>query len=585
MKILRGIPASPGIAIGKAFLFKEGEIPYERKTLLQEEVPLELERFKKAVENVAKDLKEIREDVVKKLGESHARLIDAHNLILKDESFFEKTIEKIKKERRGAEEVFHENVQKVLDAFSSMKESPMKERSQDIRDVSRRVLSFLTQSKTRRAKGIDQEGIVVAENLFPTHTARLSLEKTMGFACDFGGKTSHTSILARAIGIPAVVGLETVLENTRNGSFLIVDGRSGIVVVNPDESTLRRYEKEKKRYKEFQKDLLELKDLPATTLDGRTIDLSVNIDYPEEVKEAKKRGAEGVGIFRTEYLFQGDQPPDEKRQIKTYGSVIRQFSGSVILRTFDLRGDKLPHPHDRFVEENPILGLQSIRYSLIEKEVFKTQLRAILQTSTLGNVKLMFPMISTLEELLQAKEILKEVKKELHSEGIPFDEEMETGMMIEVPSAALNAAHFAREVSFFSIGTNDLTQYTLAVDRTNDRVAYLYDHLHPTVLALIQKVIEEGHARHIWVGVCGEMAGDLLAVPILLGLGIDELSTEPLSLLGVKQIIRGLSMEEAKRMAHEVLKFSTAGEVRRYMREEVGKRFPDLVEVLVEPQE
>lgn len=589
MKILRGIPASPGIAIGKAILFREGSLEkedLEKKILRREEVPLEVERFKKVVEKVARDLKEIRRDVFQKLGESHARLIDAHTLILKDQAFFDETIRRIRKERRGAQEIFHENVEKVMNVFSSMRESAIKERAQDIQDVSRRVLSLLRKNpKSPKEKNRDEEGIVVAENLLPTQTTRFSLEKLKGIACNFGGKTSHVSILARAMGIPAVVGLKSVIEYARNGELLIVDGRSGIVTVNPNESTLRRYEKEQARYKEFQKDLLELKNLPPVTLDGRTIDLSVNIDYPEEVEEAIRQGAEGVGIFRTEFLYRGEKPPTLAGQIEIYRSVIRKFPGSVILRTFDFRGDKLPNPSERFLEDNPLLGFQSIRYSLKENEIFKKQLRAFLEASSSGNVKIMFPMIATLEELRQAKEILNGVQGELKKEGVSFDEKLEVGMMVEIPSAALTASHLAKEVSFFSIGTNDLTQYTLAVDRGNERVAYLYDHLHPAVLALIQKVIEDGHAHHIWVGVCGEMAGDLFAVPLLLGLGIDELSTEPLSLLSVKQIIRGLSMEEAKRMAHDALHFSTAGEVRKFMREEVGRRFPDLVEVLVEPQE
>jgi len=586
--ILRGIPASPGIAIGKAILFREGNLQKEeiRKRVLQrKEVTGEVERFRRAVEKVARDLKKIREDVFQNLGESHARLIDAHSLILKDQALFDETIQRIQKERRGAEEIFYENVEKVLNVFSSMRESAIKERAQDIQDVSKRVLTLLR--KSSRSLGMksrfEEEGIIVASNLLPTQTARFSLKRLQGIACNFGGKTSHASILARAMGIPAVVGLGSLIENTKEGDTLIVDGRSGIVMLNPNESTLRRYEKEKNHYKEFQKELLGLKDLPAVTLDGRTVDLSVNIDYPEEVEEAKRQGAEGVGIFRTEFLFQGETPPPLERQIEIYRSVIQRFRGSVILRTFDLRGDKLPHPSDRSPQDNPLLGFQSIRYSLKEKEIFKKQLRAFLHTSLAGNVKLMFPMISSLEELRQAKEILEGVKGELRREGVSFDEKMEVGMMIEVPSAALKASHFAKEVSFFSIGTNDLTQYTLAVDRGNERVAYLYDHLHPSILDLIQKVVEEGHAHHIWVGVCGEMAGDLLAVPILIGIGIDELSTEPLSLLSVKQIIRGLSMEEAKRMAHEALQFSTAGEVRMFMRKEVGRRFPDLFEVLVEP--
>jgi phosphotransferase system enzyme I (PtsI) len=597
MKILRGLPASPGIAIGKAVLLREGgrpEVVIEKKSLRSTEVPGEVKRFKKAVEKVADDLKEVRDDVFQKLGESHARLIDAHSLILKDHALFDETIERIEIERRGAEEIFHENVQKVLEVFGSMRDGAIKERSQDIQDVSRRVLALLAKLNSQKSRKrsnpkekVNQVGIVVAEILLPTQTAKFSMEKLLGFACDFGGKTSHASILARAMGIPAVVGLKTIFADTSQGNLLIVDGRTGIVVVNPNESTLRRYEKEMVRYIEFHKDLLGLRNLPALTLDGRTIDLSVNIDYVNEVEEARKLGAESVGIFRTEYLFLEGQPPDQESQLENYRSVLRQFPGSVILRTFDLRGDKLPYQFERYVQENPMLGLQSIRYSLMEKEIFKTQLRAILQASmeeNRKNVKLMFPMITCLDELQQAKTILNEVKDELRTQGIPFDEKMETGMMVEVPSAALNAAHFAKEVSFFSIGTNDLTQYTLAVDRGNDRVAYLYDHLHPSVLSLIKKVIEDGHAHHIWVGVCGEMAGDLLAVPILLGLGIDELSTEPLSLLSVKQIIRGLSMEEAERIAHEVLQFSTAREVRSYMREEVGRRFPDLLEILVEPK-
>jgi phosphotransferase system enzyme I (PtsI) len=422
--------------------------------------------------------------------------------------------------------------------------------------------------------------IVIADDLSPSDAAKLHGHPVLGFATQHGGTTSHAAIMARALEIPAVVGLQDQLRDIKDGDRIIIDGNTGVVIINPREEVLRSYGRGKKKYEKFRKHLLLLKDEPATTLDGRSVELSANIEMPEEVTTAIGRGAKGIGLYRTEFLFlTTDKVPGEEEQYAAYATVAeRVYPESVIIRTVDIGGDKLI---ENLQEPNPFMGWRAIRISLTERELFKTQLMAILRAGAKENVKVMFPMISAIEELREAKSALEDAKSELRKRGVPFHDRMEVGIMVETPAAALSASYLAKECDFMSIGSNDLTQYTIAVDRTNERVAYLYEHLHPSVLQLIKTTVDAGHANDIWVGICGEMAGDPLAIPVLIGLDIDELSTSPVVLLETKKIIRGLHSDEAKSMAAEVFALGSSVEVRSYLRRQFEHKFADMANLVL----
>ncbi len=582
--LLRGIPASPGICIGNALPLAKTGVCVEKRSLKEEEVESEVSKLESVFAQAKKDISHIREDFASRVGEERVGFLDAQILALEDPFFVSETFKKVREERKGASQAVNEVLEEILESFEGVGDEYLKERAVDIRDVGGRMLRYLSPTRPERISLPDREVVIITEDLTPSDTAQLQRGRVMGFATDLGGRASHTAIMARALEIPAVVALRGVSPLVEEGDLIIVDGNRGVVVVNPDESTLRTYEKKRQEFQSFTRGLSTLKDLPAVTLDGYSIDLSANIELPGEVDSAVSHGAKGIGLYRTEFLYlTSSQLPSEEEQYQAYREVAEKISpDSVIIRTLDLGGDKVSSLGPPSRECNPFLGWRAIRFCLSNQEVFKVQLRAILRASANGNVKVLFPMISSIEELKEARGVLEEVKGGLSKAGIPFDHGIEVGVMIEIPSAALAAKVLSKQADFFSIGTNDLTQYTLAVDRANDKVAYLYDHLHPTVLSLLKGVVDSAHQNHIWVGVCGEMAGDLLAVPILLGMGVDEFSTPPILVPEVKKIVRTLTVKEAKEIFQKVSSFSTVGEIRDHMRRQIEERFPALAQMMLE---
>jgi len=572
--MLKGIPASPGIAIGKAYILEKENFCILEYRIKKEEVEKEIKRFKEAVEESKKQILELKERVKEKIGEKEAYIFQSYLSILEDPLLIEGTIEKIKREKVNAETALRQVYKSFPEKFKVVQLEFMQERFRDVEDVAERVMRNLLKSPILSLSHLEENIIVVAYDLAPSDTASMDKEKVLGFATDIGGRTSHTAIMARALEIPAVVGLRDVTKKVKPGTTIIVDGDRGRVIINPTPAQIKKYEERKRKFLAYRETLETLKPLPAQTLDGREIELAANIAGPEEVDLAVKNGAEGIGLYRTEYLYMNRTSlPTEEEQLQAYAAVAEKVAPhSVIIRTLDIGGDKFLSPLSVPKEINPFMGWRAIRLSLELVEIFKTQLRAILKASRYGKVKVMFPMVSSLEEVKKANQILSEVKKELEKEGFSFSNPIEVGIMIEVPSAAIMADVLAKEVDFFSLGTNDLIQYTLAVDRVNEKVAHLYQPLHPTILRLIDNVIKAAHRENIWVGACGEMASDPLGMAVLLGLGVDELSVAPTSILEIKKVIRNLSWEETQRLASHLLKLSTSQQTRRYLGTKLGRR-------------
>ncbi|MFH1752870.1 MAG: phosphoenolpyruvate--protein phosphotransferase, partial [Candidatus Omnitrophota bacterium] len=490
----------------------------------------------------------------------------------------EEVLLRLKKEKVCVEYVFLDVLKKYVNAFSKMDDEYLKERISDISDVGKRMLKNLIGAKTRTLSNLTKPVIVIAYDLSPSDTATMHKKNVIGFATDIGGRTSHTAIMAKSLEIPATVGLEEVTRNVKNGDMLIVDGTHGILVINPDKNTIKKCEADRDKFEKLEEDLTYLKDLPSETKDGHRVVLSANIELPEEIHSAKHHGAEGIGLYRTEYFYMNKEGlPTEEEQYEAYKIVAQKTKPhSTIIRTLDIGGDKFLSQLDVPKEMNPYLGWRAIRFCLAKPDIFKAQLRAILRASAFGRLKIMYPMISGIDELRQANSIFDEVKRDLRKKKISFDEEMEIGAMIEVPSAALTSDILAEEVDFFSIGTNDLIQYALAVDRVNEKIAYLYEPSHPAVLRLIKCVIDNGHKSGIWVGMCGEMAGDPSWALLLLGLGLDEFSTSPMVLPEIKKVIRAVTLKEAKEIAVKALTLRTGKEVEAYVNSKLKEFVPEL---------
>lgn len=577
--MLRGIGVSPGVAIGKIFIMGGERFSIPKRNISQRQVSEELVRFERALAQTTEEIIQLKKKVAKEIDEEHAHILDAHLLVLEDVLLIEETMRRMEQEKVNVEYVFSDVLEQLARRFEVMDDEYLRERASDVRDVGRRVLRNLLGSKRQNLADLKEEVIVVAYNLSPSDTAAMHKEKVMGFVTDVGGKTSHTAIMARALEIPAVVGLKDITSRVSRLDTLIIDGSNGIVVVNPDEETLQRYRKEGTRIKAFVKRLEGLKDFPAQTRGGHRVDLVANLEIPEEIPSILAHGAEGIGLYRTEffYLNRADLPSEEEHY-RAYRLVAEKMSPhSVIIRTLDLGGDKFTSHLDIPHEMNPFMGWRAIRFCLERPDIFKVQLKAILRASAHGKLKIMYPMISGVEELRKANIMLEEVREELRQENISFDENLEVGVMIETPSAAVTADILAKEVKFFSIGTNDLIQYSLAVDRINEKIAYLYEPNHPAVLRTIKNVIDAGHREGIWVGVCGEMAAEPELAIVLLGMGLDEFSMSAVALPEIKKIIRSVTMKEAKKIAKQALTFSTAGEVKEYIREELLKIGPDII--------
>lgn len=581
MKKLTGIAVSPGVAIGKALvLHSEDFRVIAKERVAEDQIPREIARFEDALTRTRADLLGIRKKLSTEIGREHSDIFTAHLLILEDRSLIEDVISAIKEKRVNAEYAFSSVAQKYFRAFSQIDDEYLRERVADIRDIARRLVENLMGREKNPLANLTEEVIIIAHDLSPSDTAMMDKEKVLAFAADIGGPTSHTAIMARSMEIPAVVGLDNISRQVMTGDTLVIDGNHGVVVIHPSVKTCASYAREERRFVELTSELNKLRDLPAETPDGHRIELAANIEFPDEIPSVLAHGAAGIGLYRTEYFYMNRTDlPSEEEQYEAYRKVAEKMRPySVIIRSLDLGGDKflssLEVPH----EMNPFLGWRAIRFCLARVDIFKTQLRAVLRASVHGNLKTMYPMISNLTELRRANEILEECKQELKKEKVPFNAAMEVGAMIEIPSAALTSDALAKEVDFFSIGTNDLIQYALAVDRVNEKIAYLYEPTHPAILRLIQEIISNGHKNKIWVGTCGEMSGDSGIAVLLMGLGVDEISTSPLLLPKVKKAIRLVPFKVAKEVAAMSLRMSTGAEVRGLLKRKLRRLLKDLLE-------
>lgn len=576
----KGIAASPGITIGKVYVLEKENFCILEYKIKKEEVEKEIERFKEAVEDARRQLQEIEKKAKETIGIKESYIFRAHLSILEDPLLIEGTINKIKRNRLNAEASLRNTLRDFPTKFASAQTGFIKERFRDVEDIGERILANLVNKSTFTLSHLGENIIIIAHDLAPSDTVSMQKDRILGFATDIGGRTSHTAIIARSLEIPAVVGLRDITKRVKPGSIIILDGNRGRVIINPTSAQLTKYQREQEKFLSYKKKLETLKGLPAQTLDGREVELAVNIAGPEEIDIALRDGAEGVGLYRTEYLYMNRTAlPPEEEQLEAYKIVAQKAAPhTVIIRTLDLGGDKFLSHFPVPQEINPFMGWRAIRLCLEKVDIFKVQLRAILRASHFGKVKVMYPMISGVEEVQKANKILLEVKKELKEKNIPFDEDIDVGAMIEIPSAAITADLIAKEVDFFSLGTNDLIQYSLAVDRVNEKVAYLYQPGHPTILRLIDNVVRLAHRENIWVGACGEMASDPLFVLILLGLGVDEFSVSPTSLLEIKKIIRGMRWDETEEIASRLLKLSTSYQTRGFAQRRLSKRIKKILE-------
>ncbi|MFT0802354.1 phosphoenolpyruvate--protein phosphotransferase [Bacillus swezeyi] len=564
---LKGIGASAGIAIAKAYRLEEPDLTVEKKNISDSEA--EVNRFEQAIEHSKKELETIKSHALKELGEDKAEIFSAHLLVLSDPELLNPIKDKIKSDSVNAEFALKETADMFVTMFESMDNEYMKERAADIRDVTKRVTGHLLGVDIPNPSLISEEVIIVAGDLTPSDTAQLNRRFVKGFTTDIGGRTSHSAIMARSLEIPAVVGTKAATKDIQNGVTVIVDGINGDVIVDPSQDIISQYEEKHQSFLAQKAEWAKLVNEPTVTSDGHHVELAANIGTPDDVKGVLENGGEAVGLYRTEFLYMGrDQLPTEEEQFDAYKAVLERMEGkSVVVRTLDIGGDKeLPYL-ELPKEMNPFLGYRAIRLCLDEQDIFRTQLRALLRASTYGNLKIMFPMIATVNEFRQAKAILLEEKEKLQSEGQTVSDDIEVGMMVEIPSTAVIADQFAKEVDFFSIGTNDLIQYTMAADRMNEQVSYLYQPYNPAILRLITLVIEAAHKEGKWVGMCGEMAGDEIAIPILLGLGLDEFSMSATSILPARTQISKLSKKEAESFKEQILSMSTTEEVVQFVKE------------------
>ena len=561
---MKGIGASPGIAVGRVVIHWKEQIDILREFV--EEPEREIGRFRTAMEFAGEQIRETYSRVLETVGPGEAAIFKSHGLMLRDPDFVGQIERMILDESINAEWAVKTVADNLIQIFESMGNDYMKARSDDVKDISDRVLKLLLQVGGVDLSNLGEKSVVVAREITPSDISQLDRDNTLGIISETGGKSSHSAILARTLEIPAVMGVRDILDYVENGDLIIVDGETGLVFINPDEETVARYEDLLAKYECFKKSLSDIRGMSTVTLDGVEIELAANVASPKDLDDVFKNDGEAIGLYRTEFLYlDSSLLPPEDLQFEDYKNVVEAMEGRpVIIRTLDIGGDKkldyLAIPE----EENPFLGYRAIRLCLDRQEIFKVQLRAILRASAFGCVRILFPMISSLEELREAKKILEETKEELRTEGIPFDESVQSGIMVEVPSAAILSDYFAKEVDFFSIGTNDLIQYTVAVDRGNEKLSHLYSQYHPAVLRLIKTVIDNGREAGIWVGMCGESAGDPKLIPVLLGMGLKEFSMTASSILQARWIIRNLRKSDLEQAAEKVLSLPTAEDVERY---------------------
>ncbi len=562
---MKGLGVSPGIGIGKAFVIEKKSMDIHKVCV--DDTEKEIDRLRNAIELGKSQLNELYLKTLKEVGEKEAQIFKSHEMMLEDDTFISEVESKIKDENVNAEYALNEVSMQYIKMFEKIEDEYLRERSEDIRDVMTRAVKILLGIRTADYSRLDKDSIIVAKDLTPSDTAQLEKGKVAAMITEMGGKTSHAAVIARIMGIPTVVGLENITQKIKDNDTVICDGKTGKVLINPNEKQLFYYTQKKLRLEEINNELQKQIGLPTISKDGFKVNLSANIGTPKDIGMVLENDAEGIGLFRSEFIFMNRScQPTEDEQFEEYKEVLQKMEGKpVIIRTLDIGGDKDVPYIDIPKEMNPFLGYRAIRLCLGNVDVFRTQLRAILRASIYGNVKIMFPMISTMKELRDAKNILNEAKQELVKEEIPFNGDIEVGIMIEIPSAAIISDLLAKEVDFFSIGTNDLIQYTLAVDRMNSRLSHLYSQYHPAMLRLIKGIIENAHRAGIWCGMCGEAAGDPKLIPIFLGMGLDEFSMNSPSILNTRYIIRNLNKSEMEKIAEGTLNMETAVEVEDYL--------------------
>lgn len=561
-KLIKGIAASDGVAIAKAYLLVEPDLTFDKNEKVTD-VEGEVAKFNNAIEASKVELTKIRNNAEVQLGADKAAIFDAHLLVLDDPELIQPIQDKIKNENANAATALTDVTTQFVTIFESMDNEYMKERAADIRDVSKRVLSHILGIELPNPSMIDESVVIVGNDLTPSDTAQLNKEFVQGFATNIGGRTSHSAIMSRSLEIPAIVGTKSITQEVKQGDMIIVDGLNGDVIVNPTEDELIAYQDKRERYFADKKELQKLRDADTVTVDGVHAELAANIGTPNDLPGVIENGAQGIGLYRTEFLYMGrDQMPTEEEQFEAYKEVLEAMNGKrVVVRTLDIGGDKELSYLNLPEEMNPFLGYRAIRLCLAQQDIFRPQLRALLRASVYGKLNIMFPMVATINEFREAKAILLEEKENLKNEGHDISDDIELGIMVEIPATAALADVFAKEVDFFSIGTNDLIQYTLAADRMSERVSYLYQPYNPSILRLVKQVIEASHNEGKWTGMCGEMAGDETAIPLLLGLGLDEFSMSATSILKARRQINGLSKNEMTELANRAVDCATQEEV------------------------
>ncbi|WP_305751737.1 phosphoenolpyruvate--protein phosphotransferase [Mammaliicoccus sciuri] len=560
-ELLKGIAASDGVAISKAYLLVEPDLSFSSENI--SDVDGEVEKFKAAVNQSKVELTQIRNNAEKQLGADKAAIFDAHLLVLEDPELLNPIEENIRNNKVNAPTALNEVSTNFITIFENMDNEYMKERAADIRDVSKRILAHILGVELPNPSMINESVIIVGEDLTPSDTAQLNKEFVKGFATNIGGRTSHSAIMSRSLEIPAVVGTKDITDRVNHGDSLIIDGLSGDVIINPTDDEVQAYEQKQKNFLAEKEELAKLVNDESVSKDGVHVELAANIGTPNDLEGVKNNGAEGIGLYRTEFLYMGrDNMPSEEEQFEAYSKVLKEMDGKrVVVRTLDIGGDKELSYLNLPKEMNPFLGYRAIRLCLDQTDIFRTQLRALLRASEFGKLNIMFPMIATIKEFRDAKAILLEEKEKLVSEGVNVADDIEIGIMVEIPSTAALADIFAKEVDFFSIGTNDLIQYTMAADRMSERVTYLYQPYNPAILRLVKQVIEASHKEGKWTGMCGEMAGDNTAIPLLLGLGLDEFSMSATSILKARKQIKQLDQKEMQELANKAINCATEEEV------------------------
>lgn len=562
---MRGLGTSPGIGIGKVFIYKTPEIKVIKRNIEDEEA--EIKRLENGILETSKEIDLLYDLTLKSIGKNEADIFTAHKMILEDPEFYLAVKEKINTEKVNCEFAVEDVAQIFISMFKNIEDEYLKARSTDIKDVTARLLRVLLGIKAVDLLSINEKSIIVAEDLTPSDTAQINKEMVTGIVTEFGGRTSHTAIMARTMEVPAIAGVKDILKVVKHGDFMIIDGSNGEIKLNPTKDEILKFENKIEESMEVKKKLQILIGKQSISKDGHKVELAGNIGTPKDIDKVLENDGEGVGLYRTEFLFMDrDRMPTEEEQFQAYKVVAEKLEKRpLVIRTLDVGGDKEIPYLNLPKEMNPFLGYRAIRLCLDRKDIFKPQLRAILRSSAYGNVKIMFPMISSIQEVREAKSIVEEVKEELREQNIQFDENIEIGIMVEIPSVAVHSHIFAKEVDFFSIGTNDLVQYTLAVDRGNQDIANLYSHYHPAVLNLIRMTIKNGHKEGIWVGMCGEAAGDEILIPILLAMGLDEFSMSASSILKARYLIKNTSKKEVESVLDEILNLPTAGDVERFI--------------------